>query len=1256
MDKLTQITQLLQQRILILDGAMGTMIQRHKLEEADYRGERYADYHLDIKGNNDLLSITQATLIQDIYESYLEAGADIIETNTFNATKVSMADYEMEAVAYELNVEGAKLARAAADKYSTADKPRFVAGVLGPTSKTCSMSPDVNDPGFRAISFDDLVLDYSASTRGLIEGGADIILIETIFDTLNAKAAIFAVETVFEEDNIKLPVMISGTITDASGRTLSGQTTEAFYNSLKHAKPLSIGLNCALGPDLLRQYLQELSRISNTFVSAHPNAGLPNEFGEYDLEPEDMAVHISEWANSGFLNIIGGCCGSSPEHIKAIANVVADAKPRQIPDIPVECRLSGLEPFNIGADSLFVNVGERTNVTGSARFKRLIKDGDYDTALEVAKEQVENGAQIIDINMDEGMLESKEAMVRFLNLIAAEPDIARVPIMVDSSKWDIIEAGLKCIQGKAVVNSISLKEGEENFLHQAKLIKRYGAATVVMAFDEQGQADTYERKVEICTRAYKVLVEKADFPPEDIIFDPNIFAIATGIEEHNNYGLDFIQATKAIKDHLPHAMVSGGVSNVSFSFRGNNPVREAIHSVFLYHAIKNGMDMGIVNAGQLEVYDNLPDELRDVVEDVVLNKTPEATEKLLDIAPKYVGDGTQKESKQDLEWRTWPVEKRLEHALVKGIDAFVDEDTEEALNNLKRPIHVIEGPLMDGMNIVGDLFGAGKMFLPQVVKSARVMKKSVAWLEPFLLAEKSGNEVSSNGKILMATVKGDVHDIGKNIVGIVLQCNSYEVVDLGVMVPADKILQTAIDEECDIIGLSGLITPSLDEMVNVAKEMQRRDIQLPLMIGGATTSKIHTAVKIDPQFDGPIVYVPDASRAVGVAGKLISKESKAAFHKEMKDEYDAMRVNRAANQRVKKTATLEQARANKVKIDWDNYQPPKPAIFNGHIVHPLIKGEYRLEQSSNGGVILQFDDYPLDDLVETFDWMPFFRSWELAGRYPDILTDEVVGEAATKLLADAKQMLNTLIDEKWLTAKAVLGFFPAKSDGVDDIGLYSADTDGLSNTNDSEPHTVLHHVRQQMDRNNQNANFCLSDFVAPKDSEKQDWLGSFAVCAGFGVEERVKQYQAEHDDYNAILLEALADRFAEALAEKMHELTRKVLWGYSVDESLTNEEIIKEKYQGIRPAPGYPACPEHSEKGTLWQLLDPEKRIGLSITESYAMWPSAAVSGFYFSHPESRYFGTGKINRDQVEDYAKRKGWSMDTAEQWLGPVLSYDA
>ena len=1246
MNKTKQLKDLLKQNILILDGAMGTMIQRHKFEEADYRGERFADYHMPIKGNNDLLAITKPDVIREIHEEYLAAGADIVETNTFNSTRVSMADYQMEDIAYELNVAGARLAREAADKYSTPDKPRFVAGVLGPTSKTCSMSPDVNDPGFRAVTFDDLVEDYSASTRGLIEGGSDIILIETIFDTLNAKAAIFAVKTVFEEDNIELPIMISGTITDASGRTLSGQTTEAFYNALIHAEPISIGLNCALGPDMLRQYVQELSRISNTHVSAHPNAGLPNEFGEYDLEPEGMAAHIQEWAESGYLNIVGGCCGSSPEHIKAIADAMQDVTPRELPNIPVECRLSGLEPFNMGENSLFTNVGERTNVTGSARFKRLIKEGDYDTALEVAKEQVENGAQIIDINMDEAMLESKEAMVRFLNLIAAEPDIARVPVMVDSSKWEIIEAGLKCIQGKGIVNSISMKEGVDNFIHQAKLIKRYGAAAVVMAFDEDGQADTKARKIEICSRAYKILTEEVGFPPEDIIFDPNIFAIATGIDEHNNYAVDFIEATQEIKATLPYCKISGGVSNVSFSYRGNNPVREAIHAVFLYHAIQAGMDMGIVNAGQLAVYDDLPKELREAVEDVVLNRHDGATEKLTDIAPNYVGDGKQAESKTNLEWRKLPVGERLTHALVKGIDAFIDADTEEALAELKRPIHVIEGPLMDGMNVVGDLFGAGKMFLPQVVKSARVMKKSVAWLEPFLIAEKEGCEISSSGKILMATVKGDVHDIGKNIVGIVLQCNSYEVIDMGVMVPAETILQKAREEKVDIIGLSGLITPSLDEMVNVAKEMERQGFEVPLLIGGATTSKIHTAVKIEPQYHGAVVYVPDASRAVGVAGKLISKETNQAYTQDIKDEYEAMRIKRASNQRQKKTATLAQARANKVKIDWANYQATKPAVFDADIT--LSNGiKYQKDTLENGSVIVQFEHYPLADLVDSIDWTPFFRSWELAGRYPAILEDKVVGVEASKLFVDAKAMLKTIVDENWLEARAVLGFFPANSNG-DDIKLYRDESR-------TESHTTLHHIRQQMDRNKQQANYCLADFIAPE-GEQPDWIGSFAVSAGFGIEDRVKQFQKEHDDYNAILLEALADRFAEALAEKMHELTRKHLWGYSAEETLSNNEIIKEKYQGIRPAPGYPACPEHTEKGTIWELLDPENRIGLNITESYAMWAAAAVSGWYFAHPDSRFFGTGKVQRDQVEDYAKRKGWTIEKAEKWLGPVLGYDA
>jgi len=1246
MNKITELKSLLRSRILILDGAMGTMIQRLKLEEADYRGERFANFHLDIKGNNDLLSITAPDLIQHIHEQYLEAGADILETNTFNATRVSMSDYEMQEFAYEINVAAAKIARTAADKFSTDDKPRYVAGVLGPTSKTCSMSPDVNDPGFRAITFTALVEDYCASTRGLIEGGSDIILIETIFDTLNAKAAIFAVKTVFEEDNIELPIMISGTITDASGRTLSGQTTEAFYNSLAHAEPLSIGLNCALGPDALRQYVQELSRISNTHVSAHPNAGLPNEFGEYDLEPDEMSEQIKEWASCGFLNIVGGCCGSSPDHIRAIAEAVSSIKPREIPEIAVECRLSGLEPFNISADSLFVNVGERTNVTGSARFKRLIKEGDYDTALEVALEQVQNGAQIIDINMDEGMLESKEAMVRFLNLCAAEPDISRVPIMVDSSKWDIIEAGLQCIQGKGIVNSISLKEGEENFINQAKLIKRYGAAAVVMAFDESGQADTYKRKIEICTRAYKVLTEKVNFLPQDIIFDPNIFAIGTGIEEHNNYAVDFIEATKTIKETLPHAMISGGVSNVSFSFRGNNPVREAIHSVFLYHAVKNGMDMGIVNAGQLVVYDDIPKKLHKAVEDMVLNKTPDATENLMGIAGDYLGDGKAKESKQDLEWRTWSVENRLQHALVKGIDTYVNEDTKEALEKLKRPIFVIEGPLMDGMNVVGDLFGAGKMFLPQVVKSARVMKKSVAWLEPYLEAEKVDCEVSSSGKILMATVKGDVHDIGKNIVGIVLQCNSYEVIDMGVMVPAEQILQKAKEENCDIIGLSGLITPSLDEMVNIAQEMERQGFELPLMIGGATTSRIHTAVKIDPKYHGTVIYVADASRAVGVAGNLLSEENKDKFHTDLKLEYDKMRIKRASNQRTKKIATLEQARNNKVKIDWDSYTPPKPAILSDRFDSSLLNVDFKREQLDNGSVILQFDDYPLDNLAEIFDWTPFFRSWELAGRYPAILSDNVVGVEATKLFEDAKMMLKQIVEEKWLTGKAVLGYFPANSSG-DDIKLFTDESRESS-------HTTLHHIRQQMDRNKQQANFCLADFIAPTDSGKEDWIASFAVTTGFGIDEHIQRFKDELDDYNMILLEALADRFAEALAEKIHELSRKVFWGYAADEALSNEDVIKEQYQGIRPAPGYPACPEHTEKGTIWDLLEPEKRIGLKITESFAMWPAAAVSGWHFSHPDSRYFGTGKIQKDQVEDYAKRKDWTLEQAEKWLGPVLGY--
>ena len=1240
MNRTTQLQQALSERILILDGAMGTMIQRYQLQEADYRGIRFADWHKDIKGNNDLLVLTKPEVIREIHAQYMQAGADILETCTFNATTISMHDYDMQDLAYEINVEAAKLARSVADEYSTPDKPRFVAGVLGPTSRTCSISPDVNDPGFRNITFDELVVAYMQATRGLIEGGADIILIETIFDTLNAKAAVFAVKQVFDEDGIELPIMISGTITDESGRTLTGQTTEAFYNSLAHADAIAFGLNCALGPDKLRQYVEEMSRVCATGVSAHPNAGLPNEMGEYDLTPRDMANMIREWAEKGFLNIVGGCCGSSPAHIKAIAEAVAGIAPRQAPEQPKECRLSGLEPFNIGKDSLFVNVGERTNVTGSLKFKRLIKEGNYTEALQVALEQVEGGAQVIDVNMDEGLLDAEKEMTRFLNLIASEPDIARVPIMVDSSKWEVIEAGLKCIQGKGIVNSISMKEGEEKFIQQAKLVRRYGAAVIVMAFDEQGQADTQARKIEICSRAYKILTEQVGFPAEDIIFDPNIFAVATGIDEHNNYAVDFIEATRWIRQHLPHAHVSGGVSNVSFSFRGNNPVREAIHSVFLYHAIQAGMDMGIVNAAQMAVYDDIPSELRDAVEDVIQNKDAGATERLLEIAPKYKGDGKAEDKKEDLEWRSWAVEKRLEHALVKGIDAYVDQDTEEARVKLGRPLLVIEGPLMDGMNVVGDLFGAGKMFLPQVVKSARVMKKAVAYLDPYMQTEKAGAELQSNGKILMATVKGDVHDIGKNIVGVVLQCNSYEVVDLGVMVSAEKILQVARDENVDIIGLSGLITPSLDEMVHVAKEMQRQGFNIPLLIGGATTSKIHTAVKIEPQYQNDmVVYVPDASRAVGVASSLLSKEQKPAYVANLRAEYEQIRVKRAANQTERKLISIADARANAVKTDWVNYTPPKPQVLAAAPSSSPAGGE---------GNIIVFEDYPLAELVERIDWTPFFRSWELAGKFPAILTDEIVGEECTKLYADAQAMLQKIVAEKWIQAKAIIGFFPANRSG-DDIVLYTDESR-------TQPLTTLHNLRMQMERNGQQANFCLSDFVAPVESGKADWLGAFAVSAGFGIEAHMQAFRAQHDDYSAIMLEALCDRFAEALAERMHERVRKEFWGYAAAETLDNDAMIAEQYQGIRPAPGYPACPDHTEKGTLWQLLDVEAQIGMKITESFAMYPAASVSGWYFSHPESRYFGIGRIARDQVEDYAKRKGMTLEQAERWLAPVLGYEA
>jgi 5-methyltetrahydrofolate--homocysteine methyltransferase len=1221
-----KIINLLNERILFLDGAMGTMIQRHKLEEGDYRGERFADWPSDLKGNNDLLSLTQPQIIRDIHAQYLDAGADIIETNTFNSTRVAMADYGMEELSYEINVASARLAREAADAATaqSPDKPRFVAGVLGPTNRTASISPDVNDPGFRNITFDELASAYIESTRALVEGGVDIILIETIFDTLNAKAAVFAVDQFFEDSGSSLPVMISGTITDASGRTLTGQVTEAFLNSLRHARPVSIGLNCALGADQLRQYIEELSHIADIRISAHPNAGLPNEFGEYDETPEQIAAELGDWAANGFLNIVGGCCGTTPDHIRAIVEAVSQHPPREVPVIETQCRLAGLEPCNIASDSLFVNVGERTNVTGSARFKRLIMDDDYDTALDVARQQVESGAQIIDINMDEGMLESREAMVRFLGLIAAEPDISRVPIMIDSSKWDIIEAGLKCIQGKGIVNSISLKEGEAEFIKHAHLVRRYGAAAIVMAFDEQGQADTRARKVEICTRAYKILTQQVGFPPEDIIFDPNIFAVATGIEEHNNYGLDFIEATHDIKNSLPHALVSGGVSNVSFSFRGNNAVREAIHAVFLYHAIKNGMDMGIVNAGQLAIYEEIPELLRERVEDVILNRRSDATERLLEIAGDYAGDGKAVDRDQGLEWRQWDVHKRLEHALVKGTADFIEEDTEAARQLAGKALEVIEGPLMDGMNVVGDLFGSGKMFLPQVVKSARVMKKAVAYLMPYMDAEKDG-KARSNGRILMATVKGDVHDIGKNIVGVVLQCNSYEVIDLGVMVPAETILKTARKENVDIIGLSGLITPSLDEMVHIGKEMERQGFDIPLLIGGATTSQIHTSVKIDPQYRGAVVYVPDASRAVGVASTLLSEDKRKAYIAGIKEKYEQLRVQRAGQQQARTLASLADARANKFKADWGSYQPAKPE-FPGLQV---------------------FDDYPLAELVSHIDWNPFFKAWELAGKFPKILDDEVVGKEARHLFEDAQAMLEKIVSEKWLQARAVIGLFPANTVNDDDVELYTDESR-------SEVLTTFHFLRQQMNRRRQAPNHCLADYIAPRDAGVDDYMGAFAVTAGIGIEDKLAEFEADHDDYSSILLKALADRLAEAFAERMHERVRQEFWGYASAENLSNEELIKEEYRGIRPAPGYPACPDHTEKGILWELIEPNINAGMTITESFAMLPTAAVSGFYFSHPEARYFGTGKLARDQVESYAVRRGMSIEETERWLAPVLGY--
>ena len=1224
------IEKAIQQRILILDGAMGTMIQRYKLSEADYRGVRFADWPQDLKGNNDLLVLTRPEVIKAIHSEYLEAGADIIETNTFGANATTLRAYGMAEFNYEMNVAGARVAREACDAYSTADKPRFVAGVLGPTDKTATISPDVNDPAARNISFDKLVADYSDATRGLMDGGADTLLIETIFDTLNAKAAIFAVQSVFAERGTSLPIMISGTITDASGRTLTGQVTEAFYNSLAHAQPLSIGLNCALGAEELRQYVDELSRVANCYVSAHPNAGLPNPLAEtgYDDTPENMAGHIKEWAQSGFLNIIGGCCGTSPAFIKAIAEAVKDSAPRKIPSNPVECRLSGLEPFNIGDESLFVNVGERCNVTGSARFKRLVLEGQYDEALEVAKQQVETGAQVIDVNMDEAMLDGEAAMVRFLNLIASEPDISRVPLMIDSSKWSIIEAGLKCVQGKSIVNSISLKEGEENFIKYAHLVRQYGAAAVVMAFDEQGQADTFARKTEICKRSYDILVNKVGFPPQDIIFDPNIFAIATGIEEHNNYAVDFIEACKWIRANLPYAKISGGVSNVSFSFRGNEPVREAIHTVFLYHAIKAGMNMGIVNAGQLGVYDEIPRELRDAVEDVVLNRQPHGQEespgeRLVKIAENVKGGG--KEIIEDLEWRRGTVQERLTHALVRGITTFIVEDTEEARLAAKFPVEVIEDALMAGMNVVGDLFGAGKMFLPQVVKSARVMKQAVAHLIPYIEAEKlRSGDTSTKGKIVMATVKGDVHDIGKNIVTVVLQCNNFEVVNMGVMVPCQQILDTAREHNADIIGLSGLITPSLEEMAHVAKEMERQGFKIPLLIGGATTSRVHTAVKIEPNYpSGTTVYVTDASRAVGVCSNLLSDTLRDDYVASIQSDYTDAREQHESKKTKAVYVSLAQARAHKLATDWAAYTPPKPA-FTG---------------------VKELRDYSLSEIAEYIDWTPFFQAWELAGRYPKILQDSVVGIEATKLFNDAQVMLKQIIAERWLTANAVFGLFPANTVNDDDIEIYTDESR-------SELAMTWHNLRQQTKKPESIPNFCLADYIAPKGVA--DYIGGFAVTAGIGIDARVEQFEKDNDDYSAILLKSLADRLAEAFAELLHARVRREFWGFAADEGLDNDALINEAYRGIRPAPGYPACPEHSEKGPLFALLDAPNKAGITITESFAMLPTAAVSGFYFSHPEAKYFATGKIERDQVASYAERKGWDIEMAERWLAPVLSY--
>ncbi len=1213
----------LRERILVLDGAMGTMIQAYKLQEADFRGARFKDNAQDLAGNNDLLTLTRPDIIAQIHREYLEAGADIIETNTFNSTAVSQSDYKLEALAYELNFEAAKLARSVCDEFSSSDKPRFVAGIVGPTSRTASISPDVNDPAFRNTSFDALVADYLVCAQGLIEGGADILLIETVFDTLNAKAAIFAVQEYSKRIGIEIPVMISGTITDASGRTLSGQTVEAFWNSVAHAKPISIGFNCALGATQLRPHIEEISGIANTFVSAHPNAGLPNEFGEYDQSAKEMAEIIAEFARSGFLNIVGGCCGTTPVHIRAIADAVAQCAPRAIPDIAPACRLSGLEAFNITSESLFVNVGERTNITGSKRFARLIREGDYDTALDVALQQVEAGAQIIDINMDEGMLDSNAAMSHFLRLIASEPDISRVPIMIDSSKWEILETGLRCIQGKGIVNSISMKEGKQDFVDKARLCMQYGAAVVVMAFDEEGQADTLEKKCAICKRSYDILVNEVGFPAQDIIFDPNIFAVATGIEEHNNYAVDFIGSCEYIKRELPHALISGGVSNVSFSFRGNDTVREAIHSVFLYHAIQAGLSMGIVNAGQLAVYDEIPAQLKERVEDIVLNRRPDGTDRLMEIAGQYSGESAT-ESHEDLSWRENEVSKRISHALVKGITRYIEQDTEEARLLFEQPIEVIEGPLMDGMNVVGDLFGSGKMFLPQVVKSARVMKQAVAYLLPFIEEAKKGQVFKAKGKILLATVKGDVHDIGKNIVGVVLGCNNYDIIDLGVMVPCEKILQTAIAEKVDIIGLSGLITPSLDEMVHVAKEMQRQGFTIPLLIGGATTSKAHTAVKIDQHYhNNSTVYVPDASRSVTVVSNLLSSDGGLEFKSKIKDEYDAVRLRNANRDHRKNIISFDKANANAFKSDWQQQRPVAPQFLGTKV----------------------FEDYPLEELVPYIDWTPFFITWSLSGKYPAILKDEVVGEAARDLFKDAQAMLKDLIDNKRLKAQGVVGFWPAAQQNLNDVTLFE---------DESREQQIARFcfLRQQSAKALGVPNLSLADYVAPQDAGTPDYIGGFAVTTGIGADELAKQYQEQNNDYNALMVKALADRLAEAFAELMHLRVRTEFWPYAQDESLSNDDLLDERYQGIRPAPGYPACPEHSDKVTLFKLLGIDGHIDMELTDSYAMHPAASVSGFYFAHPESRYFSVGKIDADQVEAIAARKGVSLATMQGLLSPNI----